>query len=159
MTKKKRLFRSQENEITKAYEFICVVSVKPMCCRPKFSKPHIYQGSIDCKSRVELFIRNDHPNVCWLAFARIANDCLTTHIVYDIYLYTISRRPIRAISLRGWLFDPFAFDKWKYKKKPFDSNWPQSDIEKEWVADPQSTMLRYCRCRFVGLYAQCHHKI
>lgn len=82
--------RKQETEITKAYEFICVVSVKPMCCRAKFPKPHIYQGSIDCEPLFESFIRNDHPNV-FLAFARIANDYLTTHSTYLI-------RAIHAIS-------------------------------------------------------------
>lgn len=53
-------------EITKAYEFICVVSVKPMCHSPKFSMPNIYQRSIEpnvAKPLFILLIRNDHdPN-------------------------------------------------------------------------------------------------
>lgn len=71
--------RHTEWEITKAYEFICVVSVKPMCYSPKFSKPHIYQGSIvgrsfslNCSSVT--IIRNPFAH----AFAHIANHNLTT---------------------------------------------------------------------------------
>lgn len=77
----KKVRQANRNRDNKAYEFICVVSVKPMCRRPKFPKPHIYQSSIDCVRSAPVWIANSLRSMYGRACARIANDYLTTSCI------------------------------------------------------------------------------
>lgn len=135
--------RHTEWEITKAYEFICVVSVKPMCYSPKFSKPHIYQGSIVGRSfSFELLIRYDHSeSVC---------SCICTYCK-SLFNYTMSYTLFWAVHAI-------------LPCKRYRTTKTTNEQQNEWIrlematlerniTDPQSGKLRCCRYRFVQLYA------
>lgn len=135
--------RHTEWEITKAYEFICVVSVKPMCYSPKFSKPHIYQGSIvgrsfslDCSSVT--IIRNPFAH----AFAHIANHNLTTPC----------RIPYSEPFMQFYRANHVRVTKTTTNGKQEWNRLEMATLERN-ITDPQSGKLRCCRYRFVQFYA------
>lgn len=122
-------------------------------CRPEFPKPHIYQGSIDCEAWFWIcsFVTIIRNACC--AFARIANDYLTT-LIFGYLLFKLNSCDFTAFICK-WISEQNKTKDEKKWQRIWKYNVTEGGKEKIcWLIRNQVLSLSIC-----GLYAHCHHKI